>query len=310
MKTVACRIDLGYTRIAGYTLFDSSSLEFQETTPREVMSLIKSRKLNGLTFNSCGEIVPDLKGWNLGNIKIKSGVGNYRDFNDETTMKGTVYSVTRAIDINDSTRVYEVISHKCARIIMSEKNLLALSKLAWIGGIFVDEDTNEIKLCSGVKVEEANKDIIEYNGRVVSAAKFNESHVSDDVNGDSSADGGESKTAISETATESSESEPETDSSTNRIAESLEDLFGNSGTMVDVAKEQAKAEIPEGFEEPAVSLVVAKEDSGQEETAESSVSEKSDSAVNNESADSDKPAKPNEAAQANKSKAKSSKKRR
>ena len=59
MKTVACRIDLGYTRIAGYTLFDLETLEFQETTPKEVVDLMKSGKVNGLTFDDKGEIVPD-----------------------------------------------------------------------------------------------------------------------------------------------------------------------------------------------------------------------------------------------------------
>ena len=45
MKTAVCRIDLGYTRIAGYVLYDSKSLEFEETTPREVEKLNRKNKI-------------------------------------------------------------------------------------------------------------------------------------------------------------------------------------------------------------------------------------------------------------------------
>ena len=48
MKTVICRLDLGYTRIAGYLLYDSITQEFVETTPREVKELIKKDMVNGL----------------------------------------------------------------------------------------------------------------------------------------------------------------------------------------------------------------------------------------------------------------------
>ena len=50
-------------------------MDFQETTPKEVWELVRVGKVNGLVLNTKEEIVPDLFGWNLGNIKIKSGKG-------------------------------------------------------------------------------------------------------------------------------------------------------------------------------------------------------------------------------------------
>ena len=157
MKTVACRIDLGYTRIAGYTLFDQETLNFEETTPREVENLIKRHQVNGLILNENGDVVPDMEGWNLGNMKIKSGVGNYRNFNTENPKSDTIYSVTRAIKLNDSDTLYEVINNKCGRVMMTGKHLAVLASMAWVGGIRVNEEDDSIKLCQGVKVEDHSK---------------------------------------------------------------------------------------------------------------------------------------------------------
>lgn len=167
MKTVACRIDLGFTRIAGYTLFDQDTFEFQETTPRDVTNLIKSKQLNGLVFDGTGKVVPDIEGWNMGNIKIKSGVGNYRNFNTESPKGDTVYSVVRAIDIDGVGRIYEVINNRCARVFYFAKQLVALAQFSWVGGIKVNEETDEIELCSGVKVEDqSDRDVFELGDKV------------------------------------------------------------------------------------------------------------------------------------------------
>ena len=157
MKTVACRIDLGYTRIAGYTLFDLETLEFQETTPKEVVDLMKSGKVNGLTFDDKGEIVPDMERWNLNDMMIKSGVGNYRHLHSEGTKGSTIYSVVRAIDIDGVGRFYEVINNRCSRIIFKEEQLIFLSQLALVGGIKVNQDTEDVELCEGVKGENQSK---------------------------------------------------------------------------------------------------------------------------------------------------------
>ena len=63
MKTVICRLDLGYTRVAGYTLYDDVTEEFHETTPREVKELIRKNQVNGLKLVD-GGIVLMKKGFN------------------------------------------------------------------------------------------------------------------------------------------------------------------------------------------------------------------------------------------------------
>lgn len=167
MKTVTCRIDLGYTRIAGYTLFDQETLEFQETTPKDVFNLMKAGQVNGLTCNEKGEIIPDMEKWNLDNMMIKSGVGNYRHFNSENTKGNTIYSVVRAIDIDGVGRFYEVINNRCSRIIFKESQLVVLSQLALVGGIRVNQETEEIELCEGVKVENhSSNNLFEIGNRI------------------------------------------------------------------------------------------------------------------------------------------------
>lgn len=173
MRTIACRVDLGYTRIAGDTLYHNETMDFEETTPKEVERLVKDGQVNGLILDETGNIVPDILGWNLGNMKIKSGIGNYRNYDEQTEKIGTVYSVVRAIQVDQAVRVYEVISHKCARILLMPKQLLELSKLAWIGGVRVNTETEEILLCDGVKLENWSKSaIFELGSRVISKDKL------------------------------------------------------------------------------------------------------------------------------------------
>lgn len=167
MKTVVCRLDLGYTRIAGFTLYDDQTMDFQETTPKEVIKLVNAGQVNGLTLNEAGEIVPDLLNWNLGNYKIKSGIGLYRNFDEKTEKNGSVYSVVRGIDI-ENIRVYEVINNKCARIILTAEQLLGLCELAWVGGVKVNHDTGAIELCNGVNVQNhSNRHMFEVGSNVI-----------------------------------------------------------------------------------------------------------------------------------------------
>lgn len=174
MKTVACRIDLGYTRIAGYTLYDTESLEFQETTPKDVEKLIHGGKVNGLAFDGEGKVIPDMYGWNLGNIKIKSGVGNYRNFNTDDPRGDTVYNVVRAFDVEGIGRIYEVINNRCARKFYTGKQLVVLSQMAWVGGIMVDDDDN-IVLLDGVKVEDkSNMPVFELGNDVLTKEQLGE----------------------------------------------------------------------------------------------------------------------------------------
>ncbi len=155
MKTVVCRLDLGLTRIAGYTLFDSETKEFQETTSRETERLVKAGCVNGLVFDKNGLLVPDAEGWNLPNMKIKSGVGKYRDFKPDAARGDTVYSVVEVADNGDFGKVYEVINNRCARVQYTEKELRQLMGSALVGGIHVGGN-GEIAICKGVVEEKAN----------------------------------------------------------------------------------------------------------------------------------------------------------
>ena len=174
MKTVAARMDLGMTRIAGYILFDPKSLEFHETTPREVERLVRQGQVNGLKFNPEGELIPDLEGWNLGNVKIKSAVGNYRNWNTSDPRGDTCYSVVRAIDIQDVGRIYETINNRCGRVFYTGKQLAALSSMFWVGGITVDDNDN-INLCPGVQVEDwSSRGVYELGDKVLSKEQLQE----------------------------------------------------------------------------------------------------------------------------------------
>lgn len=168
MKTICCRRDLGYTRVAGFTLFDSASLEFQETTPREVEKLVHQGQINGLRFSENGELIPDLEGWNLGNYKICSGIGKFRDWNTQDPRGATCYSVVRAININNVGCIYETINNRCGRVFYTGKQLAALSSIFWVGGIKVNEDDDTIELCPGVElVDLSDGDVYELGNQVL-----------------------------------------------------------------------------------------------------------------------------------------------
>lgn len=168
MKTICCRRDLGYTRVAGFTLFDSASLEFQETTPREVEKLVHQGQINGLRFSENGELIPDLEDWNLGNYKICSGIGKFRDWNTQDPRGATCYSVVRAININNVGCIYETINNRCGRVFYTGKQLAALSSIFWVGGIKVNEDDDTIELCPGVElVDMSDGDVYELGNQVL-----------------------------------------------------------------------------------------------------------------------------------------------
>lgn len=152
-RTVVARMDLGYTRIAGWVLYDSETKEFQEMTPKIVENNVKAHRVNGLVFDEAGELVPDREGWNLGNIKIRSGVGNYRDFNTTEPKGETVYSVVRVLKLNADTEIYEVVNNRCARVFYTAKQLAALAEFNWVGGVRVDHESGEITVCKGVIME-------------------------------------------------------------------------------------------------------------------------------------------------------------
>jgi len=166
-KTVVARLDLGFTRVAGYLLFDPVSKEFQETTPKVVEKMVAARAVNGLIIEADGELVPDKNGWNIGNIKIRSGVGNYRDLNTVDPKGDTVYHVVRALKLDDTQTIYEVVNNKCARVFYSENQLRALAQFSWIGGVRITDEV--VELCDGVIRDSVkDKNFIELGNSVYS----------------------------------------------------------------------------------------------------------------------------------------------
>ena len=127
MKTVICRLDLGYTRVAGYTLYDDVTEEFHETTPREVKELIRKNQVNGLKLVD-GGIVLDEEGFNQRNLMIKSAVGKYRPLYDTDSLVTRMYAVLDVVD-NGGELMYEVITNYCGRKLMTEEFVRTLSSI-------------------------------------------------------------------------------------------------------------------------------------------------------------------------------------
>lgn len=155
--TPVCRLDLGQTRVAGFTLFDPKSKEFRECTPKEVKQLILAGQVNGLKLCE-DEIVLDSDGFNMRNLKIKSGVGNYRNMFPCEHGDGKLYAVVRLIDTDDG-RLFEVVDNKCARVKMDAAKLMMLAAFSSVAGVRVHD--GKIELCDGVIYEDRRSELTE-----------------------------------------------------------------------------------------------------------------------------------------------------
>ena len=142
MKTVICRLDLGYTRIAGYTLYDDLTEEFHETTPRDVKELIRKNQVNGLKLFE-NEIVIDTEGFNQRNLMIKSAVGKYRPLNATDSLVTRMYAVLDVVDCGGELK-YEVITNYCGRKLMTEEFIRTLNKMGYVAGAIITDE--KIKL--------------------------------------------------------------------------------------------------------------------------------------------------------------------
>lgn len=142
MKTVICRLDLGYTRIAGYTLYDDLTEEFHETTPREVKELIKKEQVNGLKLVN-DEIVLDTEGFNQRNLMIKSAVGKYRPLHETDSLVTRMYAVLDVVDNGEELK-YEVITNYCGRKLMTEEFVRTLNSIGYVAGAIITDE--KIKL--------------------------------------------------------------------------------------------------------------------------------------------------------------------
>lgn len=150
MKFVVCRIDLGITRIAGYTVYDETSKEFQEKTPKEVISLIKKNDLTGLKlFN--GKIEIDKEEFRMSNIMIKSGIGKFRKLYESDKLINCMYILVKVIYTDDNV-VYEVVNNRCSRTKVSHEKLKMLMEMGEVAGAELLSNS-KIKLCKGVTVD-------------------------------------------------------------------------------------------------------------------------------------------------------------
>ena len=160
MRTVVARIQLGRTRIAGYTIYNSESLAFDELTPREVKYLIKDKQINGLKMTKDGEIILDLEGFNQHNLMIKSGVGNYWPMNPaEGLAQHEMFSLTKVAD-TDQGMVYEVVSTRCARLPITEAKLRSLYDVNCLVGCWINDKTGMIRLADGVEMVDMTSEAI------------------------------------------------------------------------------------------------------------------------------------------------------
>jgi len=149
MKTIVCRLDLGQTRVSGYTLYDEITCEFQETTPREVKELIKRNQVNGLKLVN-GDIELDTEGFNQMNLIVKSAVGKYRNLYPADTMVNCTYAVVRVIETNNG-RIYETVNNRCARVKITPERLKMLIEIkGYVAGVRLVE--GKIEICKGVSI--------------------------------------------------------------------------------------------------------------------------------------------------------------
>lgn len=154
MKTVVCRLDLGYTRVAGYTLYDDVTEEFHETTPREVKELIRKNRVNGLKLAD-GEIVLDEEGFNQRNLMIKSAVGKYRPLYDTDSLVTRMYAVLDVVDCGGEL-MYEVITNYCGRKLMTEEFVRTLSSIGYVAGVIITDE--KIKLLNKKFSNQSNEE--------------------------------------------------------------------------------------------------------------------------------------------------------
>ena len=180
-KTVVCQLALGMTRVSGYTLYDHESMAFEETTPRDVKALIRQGVVNGLVLDKENNIQLDEAGFNCKNLLVKSGVGNYRPMKPCSGLasRGT-YALTKVADTDDGM-VYEVVSHMCARIPVTEQKIRALYHLGCLYGCWIDEKTNMIEFAKGVEMVDMTSEAIQERLEAEKKEREEQSHGCNDV---------------------------------------------------------------------------------------------------------------------------------
>jgi Predicted membrane protein len=149
-KFVTNRIDLGQ-RVAGFTCYESATKEFLELTPKQVKNLIAGEGIHGLKLEK-NEIALDQEGFNMKNLMVKSGIGNFHAMNPVDSMVNTMYSVVKVI-LSKEGKTYEIVSNKAARTLISEERLKVMMEFTSIAGVVLD-GSKAIQVCSGVEFED------------------------------------------------------------------------------------------------------------------------------------------------------------
>lgn len=149
-----CALSLGYTRTAGLTVYDSGTREFIEMKPKDAKRLIEAGMLHGVKYDGTKEkdfFVPDPE-FNMQDLLIKSGVGNYRSMLHEVPGMPamTAYVLVRVLETNVGP-IYEIVNNRCQRVKLTEEQLRGLHNIGNIGGVFITDD--EIRVCEGVVIE-------------------------------------------------------------------------------------------------------------------------------------------------------------
>lgn len=148
-KTVVCRLDLGQTRVAGYTIYNETTKAFEETTPRDVKNLIEKNEVNGLQLRE-GAIELDAERFNMRNLMVKSAVGRFRTLVPTTSIVNCMYAVVRVIE-TDNGRIYETVNNQCARVKVTIEKLNMLMEMGYVAGVRRN-DNGEIEICEGVAI--------------------------------------------------------------------------------------------------------------------------------------------------------------
>ncbi|MFG6344647.1 MAG: hypothetical protein K1W35_12975 [Lachnospiraceae bacterium] len=148
---------LGYTRINGVVAYNSKGKCFDEITPAIARQLISKNMLKGIKWKNNddkGEFICDVEGWNQQNIPIKTACGKFRPMlNDVPGVPiNSMCTVVRVLDTEKSGRLYEIVSNKCMRLKVGEKNLRELNEISSVAGVWITDD--EIILAEGVKYED------------------------------------------------------------------------------------------------------------------------------------------------------------
>ena len=147
---------LGYTRISSLCVYNEDTRAFDDLTPAEGRRLINQKQLKGVICKKVDDefvFVCDKEGFNQQNIPVKSACKFRPLLNDYPGVDiNSMYTVVRVLDTDYRGRLYEVVSNKCCRVKITEKNLRELAEITNIAGVWITED--EIKVADGIKYED------------------------------------------------------------------------------------------------------------------------------------------------------------